>query len=173
MKIALYGAILLLAGCASTAGPSDPNAYRAYDARLSQGGAAQCGALSSGEIARAVARTSQLRAASGQGAVVADARLNRIAQQQACHMASSGLMSHAGPKNEGPKHRARAAGYTPRIIAENIAAGPYDLDRVLGEWERSRAHRANATMAPMRDFGIGRAVGPDGNRYWVAVYAAD
>lgn len=174
MKTAVWsGALaLLVAGCASTSGPSDPGQYRGYDQRVSASGDAQCVALSSQDIATAVARTSAVRASAGQGPVSANAQLNRIATEQACHMAKTGVMSHAGPRNEGPKQRAQAVGYAPRIIAENIAAGPYDLNRVLGEWERSGAHRANITMGPMREAGFGMAVGPDGSRYWAAVYAA-
>jgi len=172
--MALAGLALgALAGCgATTISPYAPDAYRGYDQRLSAAGAAQCGALSGAEIAAAVSHTSALRARSGAGPVVANAHLNRIASEQACHMAKTGVMSHAGPRGEGPKQRAQGVGYAPRIIAENIAAGPYDLGRVLGEWDASGAHRANATLQPIRDFGIGSAVGPDGSRYWAAVYAA-
>ena len=163
--------VLGLAGCATTGGPSDPNKYRDYDQRLSAGGAAQCASLSGAEIGRAVARTNALRARSGAAPLQANATLSSIAAQQACHMAKTGLMSHAGPRSEGPKDRARAAGYAPRIIAENIAAGPYDLNAVLGAWETSSSHRSNATLGAVRDFGIGMAVGADGNRYWASVYA--
>lgn len=174
MKIAILGgaAALMLAACSGPSGPSDPSQYRGYDQRVSEAGSAQCSPLSAGEVAAAAARTSAVRAASGAGAVSPNAQLNRIATEQACHMAKTGLMSHAGPRNEGPKQRAQAVGYAPRIIAENIAAGPYDLSRVLAEWERSPSHRSNIAIGAMRDFGIGMAVGPDGNRYWAAVYAA-
>lgn len=170
-----FAALGLLALAACSTAPTytgDPQAYRGYDQRVSVAGAAQCGIVSSGEVAVAAARTSALRARSGAAPVHPNAQLTRIASEHACHMAKTGLMSHAGPGNEGPKQRARAVGYAPRIIAENIAAGPYDLGRVLAEWERSGGHRANATLEPVRDFGIGAAVGPDGSRYWVAVYAA-
>lgn len=165
-------ALSIMGACgAPTVTTGDASKYRGYDVQVSGAGDAQCGALSSADIARAVAHTSGVRAQGGQAPVSGNARLNKIAAEQACHMAKTGLMSHAGPRNEGPKQRAQAAGYQPRIIAENIAAGPYDLGRVLGEWDRSSAHRANTMLPQVRDFGIGMAVGADGSRYWAAVYA--
>lgn len=170
-KISLLG-IGLLAACGGPTETIPASKYRGYDVTVSAAGAATCGALSSGEVATAVASTSALRARSGLPGVSPNADLNRIAAQQACHMAKTGIMSHAGPKNEGPKQRAKAVGYAPRIIAENIAAGPYGLQQALTAWEVSSAHRANTTLAPVRDFGIGVATGADGTRYWAAVYAA-
>lgn len=164
--------LLTLAACsAAPISPSEPGKYRDYDVQVSAAGDASCGALSSGEVARAVAVTSAFRASRGLPAVSSDGRLNRIAAQQACHMAKTGLMSHAGPANEGPKHRAKAAGYAPSIIAENIAAGPYGLDQALGAWNASGGHIANITLPAVKDFGIGMATGADGTRYWAAVYA--
>lgn len=172
-KFMLTAGLLTLAACSTTTtGPEDPGKYRGYDVQVSGAGDASCGALSSAEVARAVAVTSAFRASRGLPAVSADQRLNKIAAQQACHMAKTGLMSHAGPSNEGPKHRAKAAGYAPSIIAENIAAGPYGLEQALSAWNASGGHVANITLPAVRDFGIGVATGADGTRYWAAVYAA-
>ena len=162
----------LLSACGGPTETIPAGKYRGYDVTVSAAGSASCGALSAAEVATAVASTSALRVRSGLPGVSAKADLNRIAAQQACHMAKTGIMSHAGPSNEGPKQRAKAAGYTPRIIAENIAAGPYGLQQVLTAWEVSSAHRANTTLPPVKDFGIGLATGADGTRYWAAVYAA-
>lgn len=170
MRVALFGAILAIAGCGSTIqSPSDPQQFRGYDQRVSQAGSAQCTPLSGGEISQAVARTNAARGSAAD--VRANAALNKIALDQACYMARTGVMSHAGPRNEGPKARAQAAGYAPRIIAENIAAGPYGLEAVLRAWEVSPSHRSNLTLGAVRDMGIAMAVGADGSRYWAAVYA--
>lgn len=164
-------ALLGLAACSASVAPTDPNAYRGYDVKVSDAGAAACGNLQASEVAVALKQTNALRARTGQPALSANPKLTKIAAQQACHMAMTGTMSHAGPGNEGPKQRAKAIGYQPRIIAENIAAGPYSLTQVVAQWEQSAAHRANSTLPAVREFGIGTATGPDGTRYWAAVYA--
>ena len=59
------------------------------------------------------------------------------------------------------------------VTAENIAAGHFDLNRVLHEWNVSTGHHANIVIPQMRHMGIGEAVGADGKtRFWAAVYAA-
>lgn len=165
--------VLILSACSANQSiekqPYDK--YRHYDVQVSQAGGASCDALSSGELASAAAATSSVRASRGLGPVRVNAKLTRIAQQQACHMAKTGLMSHAGASNEGPKQRAKSVGYQPTIIAENIAAGPYSLQQVLAAWTSSPGHITNISLPAVNDFGIGVAVGADGTRYWAAVYA--
>ncbi|WP_246184969.1 CAP domain-containing protein [Paracoccus aestuariivivens] len=102
-----------------------------------------------------------------------DPRLARVAAAHACDMARRGLMSHKGSSTRGPMPRAKAAGYAPTIVAENIAAGPYNQPQVLAQWAASSGHIANIMIPQLRDFGIGKAVGSDGKTvYWSAVYAA-
>ena len=69
--------------------------------------------------------------------------------------------------------RVKGAGYRPAVTAENIAAGPFDLARVLAAWNRSPGHLGNIMLPPVSDFGIGHAVAADGKTiFWAAVYAA-
>lgn len=163
-----------VAACSSGAPEvmENPGKYRGYDVQVSAPGDAVCAPLSQAEISHAVSVTNAFRAKRGLAPLTPNAKMSKIASQQACHMAKTGMMSHAGPSNEGPKQRARAAGYKPMIIAENIAAGPYDLDRTLGAWSASAGHIGNMSLPQVRDFGIGVATGADGSRYWAAVYAA-
>lgn len=135
-------------------------------------GAASCSALSGGEVAQALAYTNATRAQARQPALRVNARLMRAAEVQACDMARRGLMTHQGSTTSGPMARARAEGYAPRKIAENIAAGRFELPSVLAQWSASPAHRANVTLAGVQEFGIGRAVAADGKTtFWAAVYA--
>ena len=82
-------------------------------------------------------------------------------------------MAHRGSSSSGPAARVKALGYAPRLTAENIAAGPYSLNRVLAEWNASRGHLENIYIPQVREVGIGRAVGSDGRTvFWSAVYGA-
>ena len=82
-------------------------------------------------------------------------------------------MAHRGSKTTGPAQRVKALGYPTQITAENIAAGPFSLTRVLGEWNASAGHLENINIPQLRDVGIGRAIGSDGRTvFWSAVYAA-
>ena len=82
-------------------------------------------------------------------------------------------MAHHGSATKGPSDRVKALGYQPSITAENIAAGPFDLQRVLAEWNGSSGHRANMLIPQVSEYGLGQAIGSDGRtRFWTAVYAA-
>lgn len=177
--------VALLAGCVSTApqehlstsaAPRLPGKVVWTDGHgaiaVSAQGRASCAPLSAGEVAQALAYTNATRARAGQPPLSLNARLMRSAEAQACDMAGRGLMTHKGTTTSGPMARARAAGYTPRKIAENIAAGRFTLGLVLEQWSASPAHHANVTLQGGQDFGIGRAVAADGkNTFWAAVYA--
>jgi len=136
-------------------------------------GAAQCIATSSAENAAAAQATSRQRAAGNLPPVRANARLAKAAAQHACDMARRGVMAHQGSRTKGPSQRVKGEGYRPRVTAENIAAGPFDLATVLATWNQSSGHLSNIMLPHVADFGIGKAVGSDGKTiFWAAVYAA-
>lgn len=87
--------------------------------------------------------------------------------------AAAVLQSMAG--NHGFTDGNKLTGYRPTVIAENIAAGAaglFNLDGTLEQWGLSPKHRANITIARMKEFGIGHAVAADGKTvFWAAVYA--
>lgn len=159
-----------LAGCAPAPAVqgNDPHAMQ-----LLAAGDATCLATTARQNAVAVAATNRMRAASGLPPVGADDRLAQAAARHACDMARRGRMTHVGSTTHGPAPRVKALGYAPAVTAENIAAGHFDLNRVLAEWNASAGHRANIVIPQVRDMGIGQAVGADGKtRFWAAVYAA-
>lgn len=136
-------------------------------------GQPSCQTTSSQLNAKGAAETNAARRASGLPPLTANSLLAQVAAGHACDMAKRGQMTHQGSQTSGPGQRVKAKGYAPRITAENIAAGPFDADRVLAEWQASKGHYANLMLPQVRDFGIGHAVGADGRtRYWAAVYAA-
>ncbi|MDS9466251.1 CAP domain-containing protein [Paracoccus sp. MBLB3053] len=134
--------------------------------------APRCETTSGRTNAEAASATNAIRGANGLNALRADPRLAQAAARQACDMAKRGRMTHRGATS-GPMQRVKAQGYAPRIVAENIAAGPFTMQSALQVWSGSRGHAANILNPQMRDFGIGRAVGADGKTvFWSAVYAA-
>ncbi|RNF36237.1 CAP domain-containing protein [Paracoccus methylarcula] len=131
-----------------------------------------CLGTSSGMNGAAVRTTNATRSRSGLSPLQSDTVLAKAAAQHACDMARLGRMSHRGSATSSPADRVKAGGYRPRLVAENIAAGPYDMDQVLRVWTDSPGHLGNIMIPQLRDFGIGQAIGADGRtRYWTAVYA--
>lgn len=165
--------LAFLAACAAEQGggtaAKDPSAVQ-----VGAAGEAQCLATSAAANRAGTAATNQARASQGLPPVQPDPVLAKVAARHACDMAKRGRMTHLGPNGGMPSDRAKRMNYQPRIIAENIAAGPYDLNRVLAEWNRSSGHLENIMQPSVEEYGIGRAIGPDGRtQYWSAVYAAE
>lgn len=160
-----------LAACGAPTGgdgPRDP-----HDVQAAAPGKAGCVQTSSAQNAAGVRATNAVRGPAGLPPVRSNMLLAEVAAQHACDMAKRGLMTHRGSKTTGPGPRVKARGYAPRLTAENIAAGPFDLSRVLAEWNGSQGHRNNITIPQVRDYGIGQAIGSDGRtRFWAAIYAA-
>ena len=168
--LALAG--LMMAGACAPQGDSGP-ADDPYAVQVAEAGDAECIATSAEANRIGVAETNRARARQGLPPVTPDPVLAKVAAQHACDMARRGRMTHFGSTAKMPSDRAKSMNYQPRIIAENIAAGPYDLNRVLAEWNRSQGHLDNIMQPMVQDYGIGHAVGADGRtRYWSAVYAA-
>lgn len=166
---------LALAGCGGGPGAEYRSGSAADypDMQASAPGEAQCFATSAAENAAVASATNSARAARGLASVRPNATLARAAAGHACDMARRGLMAHRGSRTTGPAQRVKALGYRPSLTAENIAAGPFGLNRVLTEWNSSSGHLRNIYIQQIREVGIGRAIGSDGKTvFWAAVYAA-
>ena len=173
MLVALAGAALVAACAAPMANDPPPRPGDPYDVQASAPGKPVCYATTAAENAIGAAATNRARSRAGLTPVAPDSALARAAQQHACDMAARGRMAHRGSRSSGPAQRVKALNYLPSVTAENIAAGPFDLNRVLAEWNRSQGHLDNILIPQMRAFGIGRALGSDGRTvFWSAVYAA-
>ncbi|MDP5306912.1 CAP domain-containing protein [Paracoccus spongiarum] len=169
---ALVLACAVLAGCAPSGGPG-PAAGDPREVQASPPGKAGCVPTTADQNARGAQATNAARRRAGLPPVRSNMLLAEVAARHACDMASRGVMTHRGSRSSGPGPRVKARGYAPRLTAENIAAGPFDLPRVLSEWNRSQGHLDNIMIPQVRDYGIGQAVGADGRtRFWAAVYAA-
>ena len=184
---AIFVALFCLAACAgappapvpetvSSSGPRLPGRVVWTDGHgdiaVAASGRASCPATSAAMSAKGLAVSNATRAQAGLPPLRANPVLDRVAAAHACDMANRGTMTHAGSATTGPMARARQMGYRPQTIAENIAAGRFELNGTLAQWSESPKHRANITIPYLRDFGIGTATAADGKTtFWTAVYA--
>jgi uncharacterized protein YkwD len=162
--------VTVLSSCGEPSGPSrgDP-----HDVQATAPGRPTCLQTTQAQNHAGVQATNAARSRAGLAPVRSDMRLAEVAAAHACDMAGRGRMTHAGSGSSGPGPRVKAAGYTPSLTAENIAAGPYSLSQVLTAWNSSQGHLNNIMIPQVRDYGIGQAIGADGRtRFWVAVYGA-
>ena len=186
-RLTILSVVLLLAACAappeqpqmtartSTLSPKLPKGIVRTNGKgeimAAAAGQAHCVPTSPEAAAAALAATNRARAARGLTPLRTNARLQRAAEAHACEMAMRGAMTHAGTKTTGPMARTKGQGYAPRLTAENIAAGRFDLNRVLSEWNSSPDHLSNVVIPGTQDYGIGQAVAADGKTtFWAAIY---
>lgn len=112
---------------------------------------------------------SEFRAKQGEGSVVIDATLNRIALDQAKAMAARDKLDHdvLGPFSSrmAPAKAGRAA--------ENIAYGYEDFKRTLDQWINSSGHRKNLLLPKASRVGIASARSASSKTYWAMVIAGD
>ena len=93
--------------------------------------------------------------------------LTKAAQDHANYMAQTGQFSHY--VNGGPTGRAQKYGFQGGV-RENIAMGTHSIDGAFGMWQASSPHYASI-VSGTTDAGFGYAVSPNGQGYWVGVYA--
>ena len=126
------------------------------------------GSLASAESSPA-SLISQFRSKQGEGRVVIDATLNRIALDQARAMAARDRLDHdvLGSFNSrmAPAKAGRAA--------ENIAYGYEDFKRTLDQWINSAGHRKNLLLPKASRVGVASARSGTNRTYWAMVIAGD
>jgi hypothetical protein len=120
-------------------------------------------------VAAAQTAITHYRAAHGRAAVTPDARLMRLAAEQARAMAKAGVLEHDVDR----PFQARIAGYDPGIAVENIAAGTPDFAATLELWKHSPGHDANLRRDGVTRFGIASASAPDSKYriFWALIMA--
>jgi uncharacterized protein YkwD len=121
------------------------------------------------DSAVAAVKISDYRRSRGQSVVVVDATLTAIALRQAQAMARAGKMSHS--LGGSFSSRLGKGGYDALIAAENLAAGPRNLDEALASWRGSRGHNANLLKDGVTQIGIAVAYAPNNRygNYWALV----
>lgn len=102
----------------------------------------------------------QARAAAGLPPLKWDTALAKAAHQHALKMARMNQLSHQFPGEPPMQDRAKQAGASFSLIAENIAQGP-TLEGIHQQWMHSAPHRANLLDPELNAIGI--AVVQSGN----------
>ena len=156
------GALLALSGCTSLFGPTEEIIKGSVNAPPA-----------TVDPSAAAARISAYRKSKGLPPVAVSARLNAIAASHARAMASAGRMAHVLPGEGSFPSRLNGGGYDAAIAAENIAAGPQNLDQAFDSWRRSSGHNANLLKPGVTEIGIAVAYTPGGRYrdYWALVLA--
>lgn len=112
---------------------------------------------------------SEFRSKQGEGNVVMDATLNRIALDQAKAMAAKDRLDHdvLGSFNSrmAPAKAGRAA--------ENIAYGHDGFKKTLDQWIASAGHRKNLLLPKASRVGVASARSATSRTYWAMVIAGD
>src|SRR5690606_21804400 len=89
-------------------------------------------------------------------------------------MAEGDFFAHRDPDGRIPGDRAELAGYSARLIGENLAAAHISAQRVLDGWLASPEHCANLMNPQFREMGAAYARDENGEVeiYWTAVFGA-
>jgi serralysin len=109
--------------------------------------------------ARVIARTNAYRVANGCPALTVNPLLMGTAQGHSQEMALRDYVGHTSADGTSPWDRIKAAGYTYRLVAENIAWGATSPEQVVDAWffesPPNDAHRKNILNCGLREIGVG------------------
>jgi uncharacterized protein YkwD len=110
-------------------------------------------------ISRVIARTNSYRVANGCPALTVNAILMGTAQAHSQEMALRDYVGHNSADGTSPWDRIKAAGYTYRLVAENIAWSATSPEQVVDAWyfesPPNDAHRKNILNCGLREIGVG------------------
>jgi hypothetical protein len=128
-------------------------------------------ACAEGLSATAQAAISQYRAEHGLPPVTPDAKLMRLAAEQANAMARAGVLDH----DIARPFQARMVSYGPEVAVENVAAGARTFPAALDMWKHSPGHDANLRRSGVTRFGIASAEAPDSKYkvFWALIMAGE
>jgi uncharacterized protein YkwD len=127
---------------------------------------------------KALQEVNGFRVANSETPLTRDQYLDRAAERHARAMADQDFFSHTGADGSITGQRVSEAGYSWRLVAENIAAGIKDPARVVASWIDRPGHRKNMLLPGLRHAGLAHVRrDPDPGRlsyvdYWVLVLAA-
>jgi uncharacterized protein YkwD len=107
----------------------------------------------------------RLRAEAKLPRLVVSAKLEAAAERHARDMAAQGKMTHRGSDHSDPIDRIKATGYQYRRAGENIAAGRFNIERLMKGWMDSPHHKRNI-LGSFSQIGVAYATAVDGKRYW-------
>ncbi|MBF5029566.1 MULTISPECIES: CAP domain-containing protein [unclassified Micromonospora] len=121
------------------------------------------------ELQKVVTIVNQERAKAGCKALTVNAKLNLAAQRHSQDQADHQKMDHTGSDGSQPWDRVKAAGYSYRMVGENVAWNYQTPAAVMEGWMNSEGHRKNILNCSYTQIGVGvaRSNGP----YWTQVFA--
>ncbi|HUG39808.1 MAG TPA: CAP domain-containing protein [Longimicrobiales bacterium] len=123
-----------------------------------------------------VDRINVIRLDRGLRPLAIEERLVRAALAHTADQAGRGAagVGHVGSDGSAPGDRLTAAGYTWRLVAENVAAGIPSAEAVVAGWMDSPPHRATILSPDAVHAGVGYVYRLDGgpSHYWTLVVAA-
>jgi uncharacterized protein YkwD len=92
-----------------------------------------------------------------------------VALGHATDMAAHGYFEHQDLSGQSPADRVRAAGYSEKLVGENIAYGPKSVEEVVKGWLASPGHCQNIMDPHFTELGIAWAPGQIRRQglYWV------
>ncbi|AQQ54252.1 LysM peptidoglycan-binding domain-containing protein [Planococcus lenghuensis] len=111
------------------------------------------------------------RSKTGASPVIADEKLNRIAQVKAEDMAANHYFDHTSPTYGSPFEMAYNFGYSYQMYGENLAIGYTTPGAAMTGWMNSDSHRTNLLNPGYTQMGVGHAVDEAGTDYWVHLFS--
>ncbi|MEJ1962428.1 MAG: CAP domain-containing protein [Gammaproteobacteria bacterium] len=101
-----------------------------------------------------------------------DKRLTEAAREQARDMAKHNRLDHTGSDGSTPATRVTRAGYSWRVVGENIASGPTSPEEVMQGWLASPGHCENLMSPRFNEMGVAYVVDPrsESGVYWSQVF---
>ena len=115
-------------------------------------------------------KISDFRLKHGEGRVVMDATLNRIALEQARAMAAKDTLDH----DVIGSFSSRITSAKPGRAAENIAYGYDSFEKTLDQWIASAGHRRNLLLHKASRVGVASATSATSHRtYWAMEIAGE
>ncbi len=94
------------------------------------------------------------RAEHGLGPLTWNDKLTAGSQTHSDDLAAHGILSHDGTDGSTPSDRAQRAGYSYRMIAENVASGQKTWPEVLQAWKDSPGHNKNLLNSKATEIGV-------------------
>lgn len=122
--------------------------------------------------ARAQARQCGSQAFAASAPLTWNVTLAGSAESYSRQMANNNFFDHKDREGRTPGDRAELAGYSARLIGENIAAGHDSVSKVVNGWLASPGHCANLMNPQFQELGAAYAVDPksDAGIYWTAMF---
>ena len=126
-----------------------------------------------GSTRTALAEINAFRRKHGLKPVVLDQRLVRAAPgTSARYQASRGKIGHRGPGGSRPWNRAKSAGYSPHLTAENVGLRANSFGEAMRGWERSADHKRNLLLPDAEAVGVAVSY-RNGRAYYALVLGAE